>query len=334
MLASKRRPFRVPTLVLVVEKAEVLDEIRRCAERKGGVPLGRERFREATGITQDDWLGRYWVRWGHAIREAGLEPNVLTQALDEDGVLTAFAELTRKLGRFPTHAERKMHRRTDPSFPSHGVFARFGNRSALAARMVAFCDDHDGWEDIRTIFEPLAEPSTVDEVESDSVVNGVVYLIRSGRHLCGRSAKEVRSVIEAEDGSICNECLDLCIEVARVGLSDHAAELPSAREDWVVDAIAYYPGLATTECRIEIEVSRPAPPERRTIMCEGVAELVLGPTSTNMPYALQIVPIDDRGWDRLRYRVNDGVDGQIRFYCREVNVFSETLPATMGSDEE
>jgi hypothetical protein len=79
--ASTRR-LRYLRLGLVVEKGEILDEIRRCAERNGGVPLGWERFRDATGIAQDDWLGRYWVRWGDAIREAGFEPNILTQALD------------------------------------------------------------------------------------------------------------------------------------------------------------------------------------------------------------------------------------------------------------
>jgi hypothetical protein len=41
-------------------------------------PLGRERFEEATRISQSQWYERYWSRWGDAVREAeGFKANIL-----------------------------------------------------------------------------------------------------------------------------------------------------------------------------------------------------------------------------------------------------------------
>lgn len=120
---------------------------------------------------------------------------------------------------------------------------------------------------------------------------------------CGCSAKEVRSVIAGQEAAICNECVETCAEVVQMGLNQREAELPPADATWIVEAIAYYPGSPTTECRLEIEIARPTPPEHRTIECQGVSQLTLGPKWTNMPYSL-VVSIEDRGWDRLRYSVS------------------------------
>jgi len=38
-------------------KKHILSEIKRTAEKNGGIPLGIDRFREATGICKEDWYG-------------------------------------------------------------------------------------------------------------------------------------------------------------------------------------------------------------------------------------------------------------------------------------
>lgn len=60
-----------------MNKQHILDEIKGTALENGGKALGRDRFERVTGISQSDWYGRYWARWGDAVREAGLEANVL-----------------------------------------------------------------------------------------------------------------------------------------------------------------------------------------------------------------------------------------------------------------
>ena len=65
-------------------KHHILDEIKRTARENGGVPLGKERFFQETGIRYEDWFGKYWVRWGDAVQEAGFAPNRMQDAYNED----------------------------------------------------------------------------------------------------------------------------------------------------------------------------------------------------------------------------------------------------------
>jgi hypothetical protein len=107
-------------------KQHILSEIRRTAGANGGVPLGKQRFFAETGIKDSDWLGKFWARWGDAVKEAGFQPNELQAARTSEDLLNHLAALVRELGRFPVMAEIKLKARTDPAFPSHNTFGRFG----------------------------------------------------------------------------------------------------------------------------------------------------------------------------------------------------------------
>ncbi len=67
-----------------MKKSQILDEIRRTTAVNGGKALGKGRFLAETGIKESDWHGKFWVRWGDALREAGFEPNRLNAAHSED----------------------------------------------------------------------------------------------------------------------------------------------------------------------------------------------------------------------------------------------------------
>ena len=101
-------------------------------------PLGRERFFAETGIKLSDWYDKYWIRWGDALREAGLRPNQFTEAIAEDDLLSSLAILMRELGHFPLYGEIRLKARSDPGFPSHSTFARLGDKKGRAARLRAF----------------------------------------------------------------------------------------------------------------------------------------------------------------------------------------------------
>jgi hypothetical protein len=68
---------------------EILNEFRRTAAENGGKPLGRGRFVETTGITEYEILG-HWPNWSAAVQEAGLEPNTLNPAYDEDFLMAKY----------------------------------------------------------------------------------------------------------------------------------------------------------------------------------------------------------------------------------------------------
>lgn len=78
--------------------------------------MGRRAFLAETGIRESDWIGRYWVKWSDAVQEAGYEPNVKQEALDDEYILEHLASLVRDLGHYPTSAELRMRARENPGF--------------------------------------------------------------------------------------------------------------------------------------------------------------------------------------------------------------------------
>ncbi|HWX26961.1 MAG TPA: GIY-YIG nuclease family protein [Steroidobacteraceae bacterium] len=167
-----------------MNKQHILSEIKRTAEANGGVPLGTSKFFQETGIKNSDWQGRFWARWGDAVREAGFEPNQLQAAYSEEMLIEKLIGLARELGRFPVRAELNMKSRSDNSFPWSLTFEKhFGPIRDRAAKVAEYCKSRGGYEDIVALCEPLAQYRQPQEPESDgSPVNspatkeGYVYL--------------------------------------------------------------------------------------------------------------------------------------------------------------
>jgi hypothetical protein len=167
-----------------MDKSHILNEIRRTAEANGGVPLGRARFLEHTGIRETDWAGKYWLKWSDAVAEAGFTPNTMQRAYEDDAILESLALFVREIGHYPVFNELVMKRRLDPSFPSHGTFARLGKKGEIAARLAVWCDEIGGWDDVLALCLPIAEKASPqhDEDETPSAPDGYVYLMKSGRY--------------------------------------------------------------------------------------------------------------------------------------------------------
>src|SRR5438132_13291087 len=97
-----------------MNKAYILQEIKRTADANAGVPLGRQRFEAETGIKQSDWYGRFWARWSDAIRDAGFAPNQLQTAYAKAGLLAKYAELAGRQGGIPSKGRYRLNGRADP----------------------------------------------------------------------------------------------------------------------------------------------------------------------------------------------------------------------------
>jgi hypothetical protein len=147
----------------------------------GGVPLGMARFSAATGIKAADWMGKFWARWGDAVREAGFTPNELQGARSDEDILGSLAEFVRSLGRFPVTNEIKQRARADPGFPWHNTFAKFGRKAALVARLEQFCREC-GQDDVANICAAVAKADAheLEESTTDASDVGYVYLVRHG----------------------------------------------------------------------------------------------------------------------------------------------------------
>ena len=79
----------------MVTKDQIFAEIVRTAKENGGSPLGIARFRAETGIRDVEWQGKFWARWGDALKEAGLVTNSLQQAYSADFMMGKLASLAR-----------------------------------------------------------------------------------------------------------------------------------------------------------------------------------------------------------------------------------------------
>lgn len=178
----------------MITKAHIISEIKRTAKGNGGAPLGVDRFPAETGIKSSDWVGKFWARWGDALVEAGLQPNALQGPRSANDLLENLARLTRELRHFPVANEIKLKARSEPGFPWHYTYSRFGGKQKLAATLREFALAH-GYEDVASLCDAaVAGPVTrtsagpVDEgVESEPAM-GYVYLLKSGRfHKVGRS---------------------------------------------------------------------------------------------------------------------------------------------------
>lgn len=191
----------------MTDRAEILRQIQRLADRDG-TPPGRARFTSETGITQGQWEGVFWARWRDALAEAGFPPHELNPPLDRRMVLEHLAELTERLGRYPTVNEQKIERRrTGGEFPSKGAIARLGRKQQQLEELAAFCADEDRPHISAIIEQELAQlPRTTDPggdgddgSDASATTHGYVYLLRdpsSGQYKIGCSASPGRREYE------------------------------------------------------------------------------------------------------------------------------------------
>src|SRR5438067_705271 len=130
-----------------MDKEHIISEIRRTAKANGGVVLGWRRFEAETGIRCYDWYGQFWTRWGDAVREAGFEPNRMTEPYDDEFLLEKLVLLTRRLERVPIQGDLLLAAKNDPTFPSEKVFRRLGSKPQRVSRVLAFCEANRGHDD-------------------------------------------------------------------------------------------------------------------------------------------------------------------------------------------
>jgi hypothetical protein len=171
--------------VLPMNKQHILSEIKRTAEANGGVPLGRERFRQETGIKDTDW-GKFWARWSDALAEVGFQPNRLRAAYDETWFVEEYIALVRELGHLPSAAELRVRTYQQPGFPHKNTFLKWGRKHQIAAKINDYCSQHEGYDDVLALYALVlgARPASSDErAESkEEAVVGAVYLVKSGRY--------------------------------------------------------------------------------------------------------------------------------------------------------
>lgn len=182
-----------------MNKEHVLNEIKRTAKANGGIALGRMRFESETGIRYKDWYGKFWVRWGDAVRAAGFEPNSMNKAYSDQFLFESLALLTRQLGRVPVLGETRLASKDNPEFPGEGAFRRgLGQKSLRISRMLAFCEANPGYDDVAALWRQVVVKGDSSGSEENGVPlerAGYVYLLKHGsrrEYKIGRTYHPVR----------------------------------------------------------------------------------------------------------------------------------------------
>ena len=179
----------------MLSKDEIISEIRRTAKENGGIPLGKVKFFQETGVKESDWIGKYWTKWSEATIEAGYNPNSMQGAYDERFLLEEFSRLVLELGHYPTVAEVKMKKSKDSDFPSHKTFNRFGPKKQMIGTLLEFARKNDSYTKVYDLIKdlPHTKPSEVSEEIDDatSKSDGFVYLLKFGAYYKIGNSKNV-----------------------------------------------------------------------------------------------------------------------------------------------
>ena len=165
-----------------MNKEQILNAITRIASTNEGVPPGKQQFFKETGVKESSWSGKYWLKWGDALIEAGYLPNQMQKAFTDEVLLERYAHLMKEIGRIPTSADLRMKSRSDEAFPSHNTFARFGLKQHLLERLLIFCQQHHAYADLIKALESVPK-SGVPLKEKDvsaKAEEGHVYLLMFG----------------------------------------------------------------------------------------------------------------------------------------------------------
>jgi len=164
-----------------MNKEDIIYEIRRTASQNNGTPLGKQRFLQETGIKETDWIGKYWVKWSDAIREAGYRPNEMNEALSDNYLLEKYVTFAKEISHVPNTAELRMHARDNTNFPSHNTFSKYGNKNNLVLKAIKFCEANISFSEVIPILIAARKKEHQDIAENENFSeDGYVYLLKFG----------------------------------------------------------------------------------------------------------------------------------------------------------
>ena len=168
-----------------MNKKYIIEEIIRTAKENNNIPLGRTRFEKETDIKYTDWYGKYWTKWGDAIKESGFRPNKLQSAYDKNWLMEQVILLIREINKFPTRGDMKIKSYKTKDFPNDNTISRrLGVRIKLAQKLLDYCKGEFQYQDIIDVCKNYCSSSKEKIKDTPQEINikyGFVYLTKSGR---------------------------------------------------------------------------------------------------------------------------------------------------------
>jgi hypothetical protein len=183
-------------------REHILSEVRRIAIETGNVP-GWTAFSRATGISENQWRGKFWARWGDVLKDAGYGPNEWTQKLETSQILLIIIDACRHYRKFPTNSELDLYRQINTTLPGLNTIRRhFGSQSGMIIALTKLVMEDEIFADIIPMLPNIPEVIAEKSSNPYKASEGFVYLIKSGDfYKIGRSddierrIKEIRTAL-------------------------------------------------------------------------------------------------------------------------------------------
>ena len=163
-------------------KDQILAKVKALAKEHGG-HVSKDLFKKETGLRENNFLGKYWLKWNDVLSEAGLPTKSFhIPRVEDDIIIEAFAGLIEKLGKWPTVYERQFERNSNREFPSEDILRRFSKEKSLPLAIAEYCESNNIFPVSAKIAREKweSEKSETSSVK-DSRITGYVYMMKSGR---------------------------------------------------------------------------------------------------------------------------------------------------------
>ncbi len=179
-----------------VKRSEILRLIRQLADQNGGEPPGQTKFQTETGIKHHEWRGKIWRRWGDALTEAGYAAKTWVTQIPEEEIFEAVADLTQRLGKFPTSSDLIYESVHNAQFPGQKTIAQRWSMADLAQSIREFALNRQ----INGVAEHCdtylaTRPRREQVADNDTKIEplGYVYMLRYGKdYKVGRTSSVQR----------------------------------------------------------------------------------------------------------------------------------------------
>jgi hypothetical protein len=165
-----------------MDKATILEEIRRTTKANGGAPLGVRKFQSETGIRESEWK-RFWPRFSDAVKDTGCAPNSFEQGYEKNELLEKYAKVAMEIGNLPTRNDLAFKEYNNPDFPATKTFERLGTKAELVTLLRDFCRAQNDYAPVLRLCENylISKPVTTLEPTPDERKDGYVYLAKAGQ---------------------------------------------------------------------------------------------------------------------------------------------------------
>ncbi|MCT8861643.1 GIY-YIG nuclease family protein [Shewanella xiamenensis] len=165
-----------------MDKRQILEALLDAANQNGGKPPGMKKFQKVTGVTEAQWLGKYWPKWSDLLGEAGFSAGEMQAALDDETLMKHYLGLVDELGHVPTTPELRVKAYQSQGFPAASTFTRNCSKKRLIGKAIAYCEAHENYRHLLRILSKVPhELHDVEEFPNDTAKGeGYVYLLKFG----------------------------------------------------------------------------------------------------------------------------------------------------------